>query len=192
MADLDAAQLAIAGTLLGIVVGALLKLLSDIATETGRRKRDAEAWRRQHVLDSASEMLAQSGKVHVLTRTIRDEVENLTASRQAGHQDAYRASDARLRDYSKRKEEALDAADDALRRLSLLLPQEAYLAASKYLEAVTTKPDDPNTTLLGIVLNDLLRKDLAIQPRKIPRKSRITGEQYVQKVKDLRQSEAPR
>ncbi len=102
--------------------------------------------------------------VQVLGRTIADSVEDFLASRQAGHTNVLQERWARLEAEKVQKRAALEKANNALSRLSLLLEQETYLAASRYLEAVARRPADPDNGGLFAHLNNVLRRPWAPRP----------------------------
>jgi hypothetical protein len=178
--ELVIAFVGIGGTIIGTALGSAGNILAD----RRREKSEAIVWRRQHTLTSAAEFLSATSVIQVEGRTIKDFAEEIVAAHQARHETG--ELHERLATHQASKHAALQRADDALSRLSILLPQEPYLVASLYLGLITTDPHAASAMAVRAHLNDLLREDLALPPRETAAGTEISPEEYLEKVAELR------
>jgi hypothetical protein len=167
-------------------------LKAQTTARTQQWERDEVVWRRQHALAAASDFLAAADLVHPIARTMDGIITNIVASRQARHLDVVEQESARLEVERANERRELEKASAALSRLSLLVEQATFLAASQYLEAVVTHPNDERTPFRKAALVDLVRADVGLPPRKIDPATALTGDEALAKIKGVRQAAGPK
>jgi hypothetical protein len=169
------------GALLGIVV----KALFDRANEKSRREREDVQWRRENALGAAADFLSATDLLHAVVRTVQDLTTTLRTPPVPLEQAA--TLRAAIAFEQSRQRQETERASDALSRLSILVSQETFLAASQLLEDVQMKPMEPTNAFLKAHLNDLLRADLGLPPRVIAESDGLSADAALAKIESERQ-----